>query len=339
MPSILRKRNRIYHYDSNTRNPRIRLSLKTSNYQVALREKRKLDALYATPGPWERPRYSAPVGRAVLAHIGWLEATKTPQWAARQAVSLRRFAEWNKKTYLHEITSRDIEQYVIFRVRGGIRPLTIKWELGFLKRLWSRAVRDGMADSNVVAQVSPPQNTDPKEVRPFTRDEVMAILADQKARGKPRYPVLATMYYTGLRVGDVLAMQVAEFDLETGLYARKISKTGRTMRIPLSLPLCAILSDYLPENGPAFPRYYPENDQRQNTIRRNMLRALKTILKRLGIPDASLHSFRHAFNQQLLNMGLSLEDRQVLLGHSAGRTTKIYTHPNEDLARQYLDQL
>lgn len=38
-------------------------------------------------------------------------------------------------------------------------------------------------------------------------------------------------------------------------------------------------------------------------------------------------------------MGLGLEDRQVLLGHSAGRTTKIYTHPNEDLARDYLNRL
>ncbi len=147
------------------------------------------------------------------------------------------------------------------------------------------------------------------------------------------------MYYTGLRLGDVLTMQVAEFDLINGIYERKISKTGKTMRMPLSCSLVDILEHSLPGSGPAFPRYYPVNATRKETIRCNMLNDLKRILKKLDIPDGCLHSFRHAFNQELMNLGLNIEDRQVLMGHSAARTTRIYSHPNESLARYYLDRL
>ncbi|MDP7059795.1 MAG: tyrosine-type recombinase/integrase [Candidatus Marinimicrobia bacterium] len=56
-------------------------------------------------------------------------------------------------------------------------------------------------------------------------------------------------------------------------------------------------------------------------------------------PKATLHSFRVTFNNQLRDMGLSIEDRQALLAHSSSETTKIYTHPNFDLALKFVNRL
>jgi len=66
---------------------------------------------------------------------------------------------------------------------------------------------------------------------------------------------------------------------------------------------------------------------------------MQTLLKTEGRPHADLHSFRHTFNQSLLELGMNVEDRQKLLAHASSTTTKIYTHPNFDLALQYVNRV
>ena len=44
-------------------------------------------------------------------------------------------------------------------------------------------------------------------------------------------------------------------------------------------------------------------------------------------------------SQSLLELGMEIEDRQKLLAHASTTTTKIYTHPNFDLAMQYVNQV
>jgi len=56
-------------------------------------------------------------------------------------------------------------------------------------------------------------------------------------------------------------------------------------------------------------------------------------------PKATLHSFRTTFNNRLRDLGLQIEDRQILLAQSASETTKIYTHPNFELAKQYVNKI
>ena len=66
---------------------------------------------------------------------------------------------------------------------------------------------------------------------------------------------------------------------------------------------------------------------------------MQSLLKAHNRPHADLHSFRHTFNQSLLELGMEIEDRQKLLAHASTATTKIYTHPNFELAMQYVNQV
>lgn len=66
---------------------------------------------------------------------------------------------------------------------------------------------------------------------------------------------------------------------------------------------------------------------------------MQSLLEAQNKPYADLHSFRHTFNQSLLELGMEIEDRQKLLAHASTTTTKIYTHPNFDLAMQYVNQI
>ena len=66
---------------------------------------------------------------------------------------------------------------------------------------------------------------------------------------------------------------------------------------------------------------------------------MQALLKSEGRPKATLHSFRTTFNNSLRDLGLEMEDRKALLTHSSSETTKIYTHPNFDLAKEWIDKL
>ncbi len=66
---------------------------------------------------------------------------------------------------------------------------------------------------------------------------------------------------------------------------------------------------------------------------------MQELLKVAGRPRATLHSFRHTFNNSLRDLGMGIEDRRVLMGHAANSLNMIYTHPNPELAAQYVNRL
>ncbi len=66
---------------------------------------------------------------------------------------------------------------------------------------------------------------------------------------------------------------------------------------------------------------------------------MQALLEAEGRPKATLHSFRHTFSSTLRDLGLSMEDRKVLLAHTSSSTTRVYTHPNFDLAAQFVNRL
>ena len=66
---------------------------------------------------------------------------------------------------------------------------------------------------------------------------------------------------------------------------------------------------------------------------------MQALLEAAGRPKATLHSFRHTFSSTLRDLGLSMEDRKVLLAHTSSSTTRLYTHPNFDLAAQFVNRM
>ena len=66
---------------------------------------------------------------------------------------------------------------------------------------------------------------------------------------------------------------------------------------------------------------------------------MQEILKVNGKAKATLHSFRTTFNNTLRDLELDVTDRQILLTHASSETTKIYTHPNLDLAREWVNKI
>ncbi len=128
-----------------------------------------------------------------------------------------------------------------------------------------------------------------------------------------------------------------------------VRKSRRIHELPISDHLITILKQSKVNGGPLFPTLYAtrKNSQGELIPDEKILhyriskprKHLQKILQNANLPKATLHSFRVTFNNLLLAENLAIEDRKSLMAHSSSNTTSVYTHPNLELAREYINKL
>ena len=103
--------------------------------------------------------------------------------------------------------------------------------------------------------------------------------------------------------------------------------------------LPALVASATPLQTPLFPTLYSESERKLNDNLTKPRKFMQKLLEVEGRPKATLHSFRHTFNNTLRDLGLGIEDCQILLAHSSSQMTKVYTHPNFELAWEYVNRM
>ena len=145
------------------------------------------------------------------------------------------------------------------------------------------------------------------------------------------------LYHTGLRANDVASLKYGNIDFKKKSIVRLVRKSRKVHEFPIANVLINMIDRKADEDTPLFPTLISniETNDKLSKPRKYM----QLLLKAHNRPHADLHSFRHTFNQSLLELGMEIEDRQKLLAHASTTTTKIYTHPNFELAMQYVNQV
>lgn len=142
--------------------------------------------------------------------------------------------------------------------------------------------------------------------------------------------LLALSYGAGLRVSEVVSLQVKDLDFEEGLLTVRCGK-GRKDRVTV-LPelLVADLHYFCADKG--VNKLIFESDRGGSLTTRTAQKIFAMALKKAGIrKEASFHSLRHSFATHLLENGVNLRIIQELLGHASSRTTERYTHVSHAL--------
>lgn len=149
--------------------------------------------------------------------------------------------------------------------------------------------------------------------------------------------ILETLFSTGLRVSELVALNKDDVNLKSGEFT-VIGKGGKARVVYLSAAAVDWIKRYLATRNdpftPLFVRYsgkkMEEGDFDGESLRltpRSVQRLVKKYVHRAGISiDATPHTLRHTFATGLLREGADLRSVQELLGHSNVSTTQIYTH-------------
>jgi site-specific recombinase XerD len=158
----------------------------------------------------------------------------------------------------------------------------------------------------------------------LSQAEVKAIL---DAAGNVKHRCLLMLVYSaGLRVGEVIRLQLEDIDPERMMIHIRGAKGKKDRYTILSPAVWGELQEYYRR---FVPRRYVFEGQEAGTQYgvRSAQKVFETAATAAGIAKSvSIHSLRHAFATHLLEQGTDLRYIQELLGHSSSKTTEIYTH-------------
>ena len=157
--------------------------------------------------------------------------------------------------------------------------------------------------------------------------------------------LLETLYGTGVRVGELASMNVADCDFSE-LSIRVLGKGGKERVVPLGESAADALNVYLRERlGILAKSKEPDDDALwlSQRGRRISVRQVQNIVRRhgdagAGRGDLHPHAMRHSCATHLLDAGADLRSIQELLGHSSLSTTQRYTHVSVDRLMEVYDK-
>ena len=264
----------------------------------------------------------------------WLESGLSENTLNAYRTDLATFEGWlgNKKLPLDAVTRAELLGYLAANVRQGLSPRSSARRLSTLRRFYRYLLREGLIGEDPTADVRSPSmgRPLPKSITEASVEKLLAAPPETTLGVRDR-AMLETMYASGLRVSELVALALNELDLTTGL-VRVTGKGGKERIVPLGDEATSRLGDYLKsarssllgeqKSGAVFL-----TRRGQPMTRQAFWQLIKRYSAAAGI-DSSLspHSLRHAFATHLLNHGADLRSVQMLLGHADLSTTQIYTH-------------
>ena len=230
--------------------------------------------------------------------------------------------------YLKSINVKTVSDITIKVLDGYIDHLscgakTKKNHLIEIRQMLKRAVIEGLLPNNSAEHVTLPRIIKAEIHRPLGQYD-LEVIFNHAGAWRLYFEFL---YRTGLRAGDVAMLTYGNIDKKRKVIVSLIRKSRRVHEVPLSNILLNQI-DNQNEDNPLFPSLYTQSERKLNDNLAKPRKFLQGILKANGKKKATLHSFRTTFNNTLRDLGLSIDDRAVLLAHSSSETTKIYTHPN-----------
>jgi integrase/recombinase XerD len=219
-----------------------------------------------------------------------------------------------------QLTPEDIRSYLVHLVETKRVSWTWFNQAVCALRFFYRVTLDRGA---IVPDIPYPRSSK-KLPTVLSADEVSRLL------GAVRHPkhraVLSTIYATGLRLSEALALKVSDIDSERMVITVRQGKGRKDRTVMLSPQLLEVLRSYARQVQPRdwlFPGKRSGEPLHATTVQRVCVQARTAA----GLAkQASAHTLRHSFATHLLEAGTDLRLIQTLLGHNSIKTTAIYTH-------------
>jgi integrase/recombinase XerD len=235
---------------------------------------------------------------------------------------------------LHNASQANIQSYLSQRFSAGASARSNARLLSTLKQYFRHLIKSGERKDNPTALISAPRV---HQVLPQTLSEqdITSLLEApdvETSYGLRDRCMFELMYSSGLRVSELVSLQVNQVNTRLGL-VRLTGKGNKERVIPVGEEALYWLSRYIEQSRPQLVKDGKLNDalylsSRGTAITRQAFwQHVKKYSLIAGIKTVySPHSLRHAFATHLLNHGADLRSVQMLLGHSSLSTTQIYTH-------------
>ena len=265
--------------------------------------------------------------------------TKVKQASANTVFSymrdIRQFSGWLQlasETEIADATQVNISDYLTHLQEDGRSGATISRSLASLKNFYSYMVSSGFLEQSPVPADIRVERGEKKLPQILSGREVELLLAQPSAidpKGIRDKAMLEVMYATGIRVTELIDLNVEDVNLELGII--KCTSAKKTRAIPLYPAAQKALYRYLAEYRSAMVANPAEsalfiNMGGSRMSRQGFWKILKSYQNSAHIDkEITPHTLRHSFAVHLLENGADLGSVQELMGHSDISSTQMYT--------------
>jgi integrase/recombinase XerD len=261
---------------------------------------------------------------------------------------LRRYSEHLSTLGITEwasVNRAEVQAHLALLTDRKISPRSQARALSAIRSLHALLVRERLAPADPTDEIDAPR---PGRRLPslLSREEVEALLAQpdpRRAPGRRDRAMLELLYATGLRVSELVSLELNDVNLETRVLIAR-GKGSKERLVPVGAPAAEAVKAYLfgardvllrgrrskhlfvtPRGGPM--------------TRQGFAKIVDRCARAAGIRRRiSPHKLRHSFATHLLEGGADLRAVQAMLGHADVSTTQIYTHVDRTHVRRLYDR-
>ena len=248
---------------------------------------------------------------------------------------IRQFSDWLQRTQGLDIlaaSQENIGGYLTYLQSQGKSGATASRSLASLKNFYAYLVSSGFLEASPVNGEIHVERGEKKLPQILTGKEVELLLAQPACvdpKGYRDKAMLEVMYATGIRVTELIDLNVEDVNPELGIIKCRSAKKSRS--IPLYPAALRALTVYLRDVRPVMVFDPKENALFVNVSggrmsRQGFWKILKFYQTKAGIEkEITPHTLRHSFAVHLLENGADLGSLQELMGHSDISSTQLYT--------------
>lgn len=248
---------------------------------------------------------------------------------------IRQFSQWlseNEEIDVIDAQQQNIGAYLAYLEEEGRSGATMSRVLASLKNFYSYVVSTGFLEKTPVIEIHVDRG-EKKEPQILTGKEIELLLSQPvcvDAKGYRDKAMLEVMYATGIRVTELINLNIDDVNLDLGII--KCSGGRKSRAIPLYPAAQKALSQYLDHVRSGMIADPDEEALFVNVggirmSRQGFWKILKHYQNTAHIDkEITPHTLRHSFAVHLLENGADIGSVQELMGHSDISSTQVYTH-------------
>ncbi len=243
------------------------------------------------------------------------------------------------------LTRDDVTAFLQSLWERGLAPSSVERKVAAIKGFHKFLVREGITDNHPTARLPLPKV--PQRLPDVVSIEDVDTLLSQPFPDRPAglrdRAILETLYGCGLRVGELIGLDLTDMDLADG-FLRVLGKGGKERVVPVAGMALHALQAYVTHGRPYLrPKGSLRgldasavflNTRGGRLTRQGIFGIVRSYGARVGLESFHPHTLRHSFATHLLEGGADLRALQEMLGHADISTTQVYTHVDRRHVRE-----
>ena len=256
-------------------------------------------------------------------------SNNTLQSYSRDINQYRDYLDKNRINYI-KVDNEQINTYMNYLQEIGKKTSTISRNLASIRSFYQYLIRIKKIKHDPTETIQSPK-VEKRVPSVLTSQEIELLLSQPKdvdLKGTRDKAMLEVAYATGMRVTEIISLDVNDVNLEEGFVSCKV--TGKQRNIPLGSLCIKALREYIEEARPIIIKNEEEkslfvNVNGKRLTRQGFWKIVKFYKEQAHITkEITPHVLRHSFATHLLQNGADLKAIQTMLGHSDISSTQVY---------------